>query len=76
MDQFLDKPTKPIDIILADANPIVLTAMSEILENDRRFSLVATSATAEGFFATALRIPVQIGIIDWNLPSLGGAKLI
>ena len=76
MDQFLDKLIKPIDIILADANPIVLTAMSEILENDRRFSLVATSATAEGFFATALRIPVQIGIIDWNLPSLGGAKLI
>ena len=76
MNQFLDKPDKPVDIILADANPIVLAAMSEILEKDQRFSLVATSATAEGFFATALRIPVQIGIIDWNLPSLGGAKLI
>ncbi|MAD94085.1 MAG: helix-turn-helix transcriptional regulator [Rhodobacteraceae bacterium] len=62
--------------MLADANPIVLAAMSEILEKDQRFSLVATSATAEGFFATALRIPVQIGIIDWNLPSLGDAKLI
>ena len=76
MNQFLDKPDKPVDIILADANPIVLAAMSEILEKDQRFSLVATSATAEGFFATALRIPVQIGIIDWNLPSLGDAKLI
>ena len=76
MNQFLDKPDKPVDIILADANPIVLAAMSEILEKDQRFSLVATSATAEGFFATALRIPVQIGIIDWNLPSLGGARLI
>ena len=76
MNQFLDKPDKPVDIILADSNPIVLAAMSEILEKDQRFSLVATSATAEGFFATALRIPVQIGIIDWNLPSLGGAKLI
>ena len=76
MNQILGQTSKPIDIILADGNPIVLAAMSEILENDPRFSLVATSATAEGFFATALRIPVQIGIIDWNLPSLGGAKLI
>lgn len=76
MNQILGQTRNPIDIILADGNPIVLAAMSEILENDPRFSLVATSATAEGFFATALRIPVQIGIIDWNLPSLGGAKLI
>ncbi len=76
MNQILGQSDNPVDVILADGNPIVLAAMSEILENDPRFSLVATSATAEGFFATALRIPVQVGIIDWNLPSLGGAKLI
>ncbi len=23
-----------------------------------------------------MRVPVQIGVIDWNLPALGGAKLI
>lgn len=76
MNQTLAKADSPIDVILADSNPIVLSAMSEILERDSRFSLVATSSTAEGFFSTALRIPVQIGIIDWNLPALGGAKLI
>ncbi|MCI5096927.1 MAG: response regulator transcription factor [Rhodobacteraceae bacterium] len=62
--------------MLADANPLVLTAMSEIFEKDPRFSLVATSATAEGFLGTVMRVPVQVGIIDWNLPALGGAKLI
>ena len=65
-----------IDIMLADSNPLVLTAMSEIFDRDPRFSLVATTATAEGFLGTVMRVPVQVGVIDWNLPALGGAKLI
>lgn len=67
---------KPIDIMLADGNPLVLSALSELIERDPRFSLVATSATAEGFLGTVMRVPVQIGIINWSLPVLGGAKLI
>ncbi|WP_254438081.1 response regulator transcription factor [Ruegeria arenilitoris] len=66
----------PIDVMLADSNPLVLSAMSEIFERDPRFSLVATSATAEGFLGTVMRIPVQVGVVDWNLPVLGAAKLI
>lgn len=66
----------PVSVMLADANPLVLSAMSEIFERDPRFSLVATSATAEGFLGTVMRVPVQVGVIDWNLPALGGAKLI
>jgi len=66
----------PIDIMLADGNPLVLAALSEIIDRDQRFSLVATAATAEGFLGTVMRVPVKVGIIDWNLPALGGAKLI
>lgn len=62
--------------MLADSNPLVLSALSEIIEKDARFSLVATAATAEGFLGIAMRVPVAIGVIDWNLPILGGAKLI
>ncbi len=71
-----DISERPIDIMLADGNPLVLSAMSEIFERDPRFSLVATSATAEGFLGTVMRVPVTVGVIDWNLPALGGAKLI
>lgn len=67
---------RPIDIMLADSNPLVLGAMSENFERDPRFSVVATTATAEGFLSTVLRVPVQVGVIDWNLPVLGAAKLI
>ena len=65
-----------IQIVLADANPLVLSAMSEIIDRDPRFSLVATSSTAEGFLGTVMRVPVHVGIIDWDIPALGGAKLI
>ncbi|MHA7774941.1 response regulator transcription factor [Roseibium sp. M-1] len=67
---------KPIEIMLADSNPLVLSAMSEIFDRDPRFSLVATSATAEGFLGTVMRVPVTVGVLDWNLPVLGAAKLI
>ncbi|QEW22039.1 Transcriptional regulatory protein UhpA [Marinibacterium anthonyi] len=67
---------KPIDIMLGDGNPLVLSAMSELFERDPRFSLVATSSTAEGFLGTVMRVPVKVGVIDWNLPALGAAKLI
>lgn len=76
MNQSHTEITSSIDVMLADGNPLVLSALSEIIDRDPRFSLVATAATAEGFLGTVMRVPVQIGIIDWNLPALGGAKLI
>ncbi len=75
MQPVTSKPA-PISIMLADSNPLVLTAMSEIFDRDPRFSLVATSATAEGFLGTVMRVPVQVGVIGWDLPVLGGARLI
>lgn len=76
MNQKVKENTAPVDIILADSNPLVLSALSELIDRDPRFSLVATAATAEGFLGTFMRIPVQVAIIDWNIPVLGGAKLI
>ncbi|MFC6461787.1 hypothetical protein ACFSYD_16660 [Paracoccus aerius] len=62
---------RAITIILADSNPLVLSALSEIFERDERFSLLATSATTEGFLATVGRAPAQLGIIEWSLPPTG-----
>ena len=70
------RQTQPISVALADSNMLVLSAMSEIFDRDPRFSLTSTASTAEGFLATVMRVPVQIAIIDWRLPALGGQKLI
>ncbi|MGR3615113.1 MAG: LuxR C-terminal-related transcriptional regulator [Paracoccaceae bacterium] len=67
---------QPIPIMLADNNPLVLSAMSEIFERDPRFSLVATSATAEGVLGSVMRVPVKVCVVSWELPVLGAAKLI
>ncbi|MFM8746265.1 MAG: response regulator transcription factor [Aestuariivirga sp.] len=58
-------------IIIADPNTIMLQALSDLFERDPRFSLVATSKTAEGFLESCLRVPVDIGIVDWGIPQLG-----
>jgi len=70
------KTSEPINVMLADANALILAAMSEVFERDSRFSLVSTSSSAEGFLGVAIRLQVTIGIIDWSLPAIGGAKLI
>lgn len=64
-----------IDLALAEGNPLVLQALSEVFEKDRRFSVVATSSTAEGFLGAVMRVPVRVGVIDWQIPQLGGQKL-
>lgn len=64
-----------IDLALAEGNPLVLQALSEVFEKDRRFSVVATSSTAEGFLGAVMRVPVKVGVIDWQIPQLGGQKL-
>ena len=65
-----------MNVALADSNPLMLGALSEFLERDARFSLVATAKTAEGFLELALRTSVAVGIIDWTLPNLGGERLL
>ena len=66
----------PIDLILGDPNPLMLQALAEIFERDRRFSLIASSKTAEGFLEACLRAPVSLGVIDWSLPLLGAERLL
>lgn len=66
----------PVDIALGDGNPLMLAALSDFIDRDKGFSLVATAATAEGFLAAVTRVPVQVGLIDWNLPVMGGERLL
>lgn len=63
-------------VIVADPNTIMLQALSDLFERDKRFTLVATSKTAEGFLESCLRVPVDIGIVDWTIPQLGAERLL
>lgn len=65
-----------VTVALADSNPLVLSAMSELFERDSRFSLMSTTSSAEGFLGNVSRLPPAVGIIDWALPVMGGAQLL
>ena len=66
----------PVDIALGDGNPLMLAALSDFIDRDKGFSLVATAASAEGLLAAVTRVPVMVGLIDWNLPVMGGERLL
>ena len=72
----LQNAEKPIPVGLAEANPLMLGALSEFFDRDSRFSLVFTVRSAEGLLEVALRTDVAVVVIDWALPSLGGRRLL
>lgn len=67
---------QPRSIIVADSNTLLLQALADLFERDRRFSLVATSKTAEGFLESCLRVPVDLGVMEWTIPQLGAERLL
>ena len=65
-----------VDVALADSNPLMLGALSEFIDRDRRFSLVATAKTTSDFLEVVLRTNVAVAIVDWALPPLGAEQLL
>ncbi len=65
-----------INVAIADSNPLMLSALSEFFDNDHRFSLVAAVATAENFLEVSYLTSINVGVIDWTLPRLGGERLL
>jgi two-component system nitrate/nitrite response regulator NarP len=64
--------SNPMELILGDPNPLMLQALAEIFDRDRRFSLIASSKTAEGSWRRAAGA-CAFGVIDWSLPQQGRA---
>ncbi|MFO1091009.1 MAG: response regulator transcription factor [Hyphomicrobiales bacterium] len=68
--------TRRVSLILADSNPLILTALSEVIEGDPRFSLVSTVKSAQAFIDAVTRVPVDVAILDWHLPDGSGERVV
>ena len=66
----------PIEVVVADKSPLVLTAMVQLFDQDDRFNLVATAADGERFMEAVSRLSFDVGIIGWNMPYLSGQGVL
>lgn len=66
----------PIEIVVADKSPLVLSGLVQMFERDERFHLVATAADGERFIEAVDRLTFDIGIIGWNMPYLSGQGVL
>ena len=67
---------RKIDLVLADPNPLILSGMGEHIARDGRFSLIATVAKTESLITSVMRIQCDVAIVCWNLPDIGGERIL
>ena len=65
-----------IEVTIAEGNALMLSALSDLLENDARFSLVSSVTSTDACLQTMLSVPSQVLVIDWSLPAVGAEKLM
>lgn len=63
--------TPRIRVLVADDHRDMLTAIVSVLEDDDRFSVVATAGTAEDALDLARSTPVDVALLDVNMPGGG-----
>lgn len=66
----------PIDVGLADKNPLVRTALSDLFDRDERFNLVLTVSDAQTFLNALDRLSLDVMVAGWVLPPMGGVAFL
>lgn len=57
------------NVVIADDHPIVLLGVREIVERDRRFTVVGEALCSNELIKLLQRIPVHLVITDFNMPA-------
>lgn len=68
--------TRPIDIVIAEKNPLLQSSLVRLFADDKRFCLVATAADGERFLEAVERMPFDIGIVGWEMPYVDGRGVL
>lgn len=63
-----DAPRAPIDVAIADKNPLILAGLTQIFGEDGRFNLVALCSDGERFMDALNRFSIDVGVIGWVMP--------
>jgi two-component system, NarL family, nitrate/nitrite response regulator NarP len=69
-------PIFPVNIAVADKNPMVLRALEGLLTPDRRFNLLLMASDGAYFLSSLAHLPVSLGIIGWEIPPLRATEIL
>jgi two-component system nitrate/nitrite response regulator NarL len=67
---------RPIDIVIAEKNPLLQSSLIKIFAGDERFCLVAVTPDGERFLETVEKVPFDVGVIGWEMPYLDGRGVL
>ncbi len=67
---------RPIDIVIAEKNPLLQSSLIRLLDADDRFCLMAATADGERFLEAIERIPFDVGVIGWEMPYMDGRSVL
>lgn len=68
--------SKPIDIVIAEKNPLLQSSLVKLFAGDERFCLAAVTADGERFLEAAERMHFDVGVIGWEMPNLDGRGVL
>jgi len=69
-------PREPVEVVVADKSPLILSGLVRLFDKDDRFNLVATAADGERFLEAVDRLNFHVGIVGWNMPYLNGQGVL
>lgn len=67
---------RPIEIVIAEKNPLLMSSLIQLFSQDDRFTLVDTVPDGERFLASCERLVFDIGIVGWEMPYLDGRGVL
>lgn len=71
-----ERPRGPIEVAIADKNPLVLSGLKRLIARDDRLVLSITATDGERFLETLDRTAFDVGVIGWDMPFGGGKQVL
>ncbi len=65
-----------IEIGIADKSPVVLAGLRAAFGELGGVAIVFTASDGERFLAALERFPVEVGVIGWEMPYMGGREVL
>jgi DNA-binding NarL/FixJ family response regulator len=67
---------RPIGVVLADKNPIILSGLERVFNDASAFTVVAVAADGERFLEAVSLLEFDVGVIGWEMPYLDGRGVL